>query len=104
MIVNRKRKVEVTNLIDYEKELLSREARAIAMLLIDTYFPCVDNPGDISCRNCQSYANLTCSGKSLGYHGAIECMVNKAIHGADCHERVGSLLRIKFPASKRSRF
>jgi hypothetical protein len=93
MATNCEQKVEVENLIDYGKALLSREARAMALLLIDTYFPCIAKPGDISCRNCQSYVNLVCSGKRLDYQGVIECMVNKAIHGADYPGKIGSLLK-----------
>jgi len=83
MIMDCKGKAEVENLFDYGKTVLVREARAMALLLVDNYFPCADKQADISCRNCQSFVNRLCSGKGLGYYGAIECMVNKAIIGAD---------------------
>jgi hypothetical protein len=81
---------EIDDLIGSEKTLLLSEARAMALLVMDTYFPSIDDLDDITCLNCQSFIN--CGGKRLDFNGVIECMVNKAIHGTDNPDQLGSLI------------
>ena len=96
MNMESKGKAEARNVIDFEKAVLSREARAMALLIVDSYFPCADKPGDISCPHCQSYVDRLCSGRGLDYYGAIKCMVNKAIIGANYPAQDESMFKRQF--------
>lgn len=70
-------------LSEKRKENLLSEVKMMALLVLDTYFPDAVEVEDFACRNCQSYKNRNCGGKRLDFDGIINCMVDKAIHGAE---------------------
>ncbi len=76
-------KHQASDLAKQSKKVLLSEARAIAILAFDTFFPNITDQNEISCWNCMNYVNGICAGKRLDYHGVIDCMVSMAIHGSD---------------------
>jgi hypothetical protein len=68
-----------------EGEVLISEARVMALMALDSFFPNIRHEGDIVCYNCERYLSRICDGKDLGFEGVIECMVKMAISGLEHH-------------------
>jgi hypothetical protein len=90
---------QADNLIECSEKLLLSEARAMALLVFDTFFPCINDQDDISCWNCKSYENGVCGGKRLDFQGVIQCMLKKVIHATD-HPTQPQHLRFVYPCGR----
>ena len=81
---------EIDDLLQSERHLLFSEARALAHLVMDTYFPSLSEADDVTCWNCQSYISRVCIGKGLDFNDVIECLVNRVMCETSAPDQFGS--------------
>lgn len=81
MLIHHMQQVDTENeMIESGRNLL-QEARTMAFLVMQTYFPDLGSIDEITCCNCRNFVDRGCAGRCLDFHGVIDCMVNIAING-----------------------